>query len=180
VALQYNFDAAAVEKIDAVVNTKGTPIIYKQNPPAGTPIAQGMQVTVQTVQPKDIKAGDVVQNIPIQVANVSLEDLIELWSDPFFQSLGDAPSVPDTQKQQFVTEINQKLSDKGLQGTVTLNDVDTVFGAIQGTSQIGINRKTFNTGAFTQFTAGSNIGANVGSNVGANIGLSGGFVAGGG
>jgi len=176
VALQYNFDAAAVEKIDAVVNTKGTPIIYKQNPPAGTPIAQGMQVTVQTVQPKDIKAGDVVQNIPIQVANVPLEDLIELWSDPFFQSLGDAPSVPDTQKQQFVSEINQKLGDKGLQGTITLNDVDTVFGAIQGTSQIGINRKVFNTGVFTQFNAGSNVA----SNIGANIGLTGGFVAGGG
>jgi hypothetical protein len=143
-------DPKVVEKISGIVVKKGTPIIFSQNPPPGTPIPQGMQVQVVTFQPGDISVGVLDDRAHIAVRDVPYEELIKLYSaDDFFGTLKGKDTLPPEKREQFVNEINAKLRGKGLSGEVSINDADAVFDSIKGAGSIGVNRPaTVDVGGF--------------------------------
>jgi len=135
-----NIDVKALEKISGIVKTKGTPIIYTQNPPAGTPIPQGMQVQVTTFQPSDVPVRVIYELSPPVVADIALEEIIKLYSeDDFFRDLKGIPTLPTDKREQFVNQVNTKLRGKGLKGEVSLNDATAVFDTINSAGALGIN-----------------------------------------
>jgi hypothetical protein len=162
-----HIDPKVVEKISGIVDRKGVPLIYSQNPPPGTPIPKGMQVQVVTFQPGDVTLGVLDDRAHIALAEVPYEELIKLYAtDEFFGSLKGKNVLPPDKKEQFVNEINAKLRGKGIRGEISVNDADLVFDSIKDAGNVGVNRR-----ATVDVTRSSNLERDVG-------GITGGFVNG--
>lgn len=134
----FTFDPGNAAKVVDFVGRKATPTVYTQNPPAGTPLTEGMVVEVRVASLSDVPIKvlnpdilEAIQEVPVQVLNEIFE------ADPDLRALGAAPSLPDSDKTVFAEKINAGLAGKGFGVAIT---ADKVGGLAKDLKNVGFFR----------------------------------------
>jgi len=115
---------------------KQSPKVITQNPPAGTPVLEGMTIEVRTVSYSDVPFHVLAETEVVdQARNLMLADIEKvIEADPQLANAVKVGGIPENDRSVVTEKLNVQLSKSGLSRPMSMDDANRF---IQQVAQFG-------------------------------------------
>ncbi len=124
-------------KISDYVTIKQPPTVVSQNPPAGTPVIQGMTIEVRATSLSDVPWHVIDGGVIQAVKNVPVADIAALvQNDPVLANAAKTGVINEADAAAITAKLNTGLAGSGLSGEMNVTDATNLVKSIGGSGFI--------------------------------------------